>query len=113
MLQKGAIAIYDEKQHKTNLPQQFDTVSYIPNKEQLKSNISNWFCRSASFREIVQHHVQGGIKTELKSKRFYQFPSLPPLKNIEAHCNALKLSLLMSQKRYNSYEANDGRINLT
>jgi type I restriction enzyme S subunit len=76
---KGAIAIYDEKQHKP-IAATIHYGSYIPNRERVDIKYLWWFLRSAAFREIVQHHVPGGIKTELKSKRFLSvLIPLPPL----------------------------------
>ncbi len=76
---KGAIAIYDEKQEKP-IAGTIHYGSYIPNKERVEVKYLWWFLRSAAFREIVQHHIPGGIKTELKSKRFLSVPiPLPPL----------------------------------
>jgi type I restriction enzyme S subunit len=76
---KGAIAIYDEKHHKP-IAGTIHYGSYIPNKERVDIKYLWWFLRSAAFREIVQHHVPGGIKTELKSKRFLSVPiPLPSL----------------------------------
>jgi type I restriction enzyme, S subunit len=75
---KGAIAIYSE----TALQPIAATIhygAYIPNKERVDIKYLWWFLRSAAFRDIVQHHIPGGIKTELKAKRFLAVPvSLPP-----------------------------------
>lgn len=76
---KGAIAIYDEKKQKP-IAATIHYGSYIPIKERVEIKFLWWFLRSAAFQEIVQHHVPGGIKTELKSKRFLSVPiPLPPL----------------------------------
>jgi type I restriction enzyme S subunit len=76
---KGAIAIYDER-HNKPIAGTIHYGSYIPNKERVEVKYLWWFLRSAAFREIVQHHVPGGIKTELKSKRFLSVPiPLPSL----------------------------------
>ena len=89
---KGAIAIYDEKETKS-IAATIHYGSYIPNKERIEIKYLWWFLRSAAFREIVQHHVPGGIKTELKAKRFLSVPiPLPPLneqKRILKHVEAL------------------------
>jgi type I restriction enzyme S subunit len=74
---KGAIAIYDEEQQKP-IAATIHYGSYIPNKERVEVKYLWWFLRSAAFREIVQHHVPGGIKTELKAKRFLSVPILLP-----------------------------------
>jgi type I restriction enzyme S subunit len=75
---KGAIAIYNERQTKP-IAATIHYSSYVPNKERVEIKYLWWFLRSAAFREIVQHHVPGGIKTELKAKRFLSVPIPLPL----------------------------------
>lgn len=77
---KGAIAIYPETAKKP-IAATIHYAAYIPNKEQVDIQYLWWFLRSAAFRDIVQNHIPGGIKTELKSKRFLAIPiPLPSLK---------------------------------
>jgi len=77
---KGAIAIYAETAHKP-VAATIHYGAYIPNKERVDIMFLWWFLRSATFRDIVQDHIPGGIKTELKAKRFLAVPiSLPTLK---------------------------------
>lgn len=77
---KGAIAIYPETARKP-IAATIHYGAYIPNKDKVEIKYLWWFLRSAAFRDIVQHHIPGGIKTELKSKRFLAVPvPLPPLK---------------------------------
>ncbi len=77
---KGAIAIYPEVAQKP-IAATIHYGAYIPNKERVDIKYLWWFLRSATFREIVQNHIPGGIKTELKSKRFLAVPiPLPSLK---------------------------------
>ena len=76
---KGAIAIYDSSAHKT-IAATIHYGAYIPNKERLDIRFLWWFLRSAVFRDMVQEYIPGGIKTELKAKRFLEVPvPLPPL----------------------------------
>ena len=76
---KGAIAIYNDKQNKP-IAATIHYSAYTPNKERVDVNYLWWFLRSNAFKDIVQHHIPGGIKTELKSKRFLAVPiPLPPL----------------------------------
>lgn len=76
---KGAIAIYSETAHKP-VAATIHYGAYIPNKERVDIKFLWWFLRSATFRDIVQDHIPGGIKTELKAKRFLAVPvPLPPL----------------------------------
>ena len=54
--------------------------AYIPKINRADVKFLWWFLRSSVFREIVQYHIPGGIKTELKAKRFLGIPiPLPPL----------------------------------
>ena len=76
---KGAIAIYSEAAHKP-IAATIHYGAYIPNKERVDIQFLWWFLRSAIFKDIVQHHIPGGIKTELKAKRLLAIPvPLPPL----------------------------------
>jgi type I restriction enzyme S subunit len=77
---KGAIAIYPETAKKT-IAATIHYGAYIPNKDRVNINYLWWFLRSATFKDIVQDHIPGGIKTELKSRRFLAVPTpLPSLK---------------------------------
>ena len=58
---KGAIAIYPETAKKP-IAATIHYGAYIPNKEQVDIQYLWWFLRSATFRDIVQHHIPGGIK---------------------------------------------------
>ena len=76
---KGAIAVYGEENTQP-IAATIHYGAYIPNKERVDIKFLWWFLRSATFRDIVQHHIPGGIKTELKAKRFLAVPvPLPPL----------------------------------
>ncbi len=76
---KGAIAIYNPAALKP-IAATIHYGAYIPNKDRLDIKFLWWFLRSAVFREIVQKYIPGGIKTELKAKRFLSVPiPLPPL----------------------------------
>jgi type I restriction enzyme S subunit len=77
---KGAIAIYPETARKP-IAATIHYGAYIPNKERVNIQYLWWFLRSSAFRDIVQHHIPGGIKTELKAKRLLAVPvPLPSLK---------------------------------
>jgi type I restriction enzyme S subunit len=77
---KGAIAIYPETAQKP-IAATIHYGAYIPNKERVDIQYLWWFLRSVTFRDIVQHHIPGGIKTELKAKRLLSVPvTLPSLK---------------------------------
>ena len=98
---KGAIAIYPETAKKP-IAATIHYGAYIPNKERVDIKYLWWFLRSAAFRDIVQDHIPGGIKTELKSKRFLAVPiPLPPLKEqqrILAHIESLAARVNEAQR---------------
>jgi type I restriction enzyme, S subunit len=76
---KGAIAVYPETARKP-IAATIHYGAYMPIKERVDVQYLWWFLRSETFRDIVQHHIPGGIKTELKSKRFLAVPiPLPSL----------------------------------
>ena len=76
---KGAIAIYDEK-NIIPIAATIHYAAYIPNKNKVDVRYLWWFLRSNKFREILKHHLPGGIKTELKAKRLLPIAiPLPPL----------------------------------
>jgi len=76
---KRAIAIYSETAQKP-IAATIHYGAYISNKERVDIKYLWWFLRSAAFRDIVQHHIPGGIKTELKAKRLLAVPvPLPSL----------------------------------
>jgi len=76
---KGAIAIYG--------PENSDPIAatihygaYTPKPFRADLKFLWWFFRSQFFRDLLNEHVPGGIKTELKSKRLLPIPiPLPPL----------------------------------
>jgi type I restriction enzyme S subunit len=76
---KGAIAIYGKK----NTHPIAATIHYSSySVDETKANIKFlwWLLRSGAFRDLLFRYVPGGIKTELKAKRFLPIPvPLPPL----------------------------------
>jgi type I restriction enzyme S subunit len=76
---KGAIAIYGEE-NKKPIAATIHYGSYIPNNERVDITFLWWLLRSGTFRDLLLEYVPGGIKTELKAKRFLPIPvPLPPL----------------------------------
>jgi len=76
---KGAIAIYDQKNIKP-VAATIHYSSYAVDKTQADIKFLWWLLRSSTFRDSLRHYVPGGIKTELKAKRFLPIPiPLPPL----------------------------------
>jgi type I restriction enzyme, S subunit len=76
---KGAIAVYEED----NIVPAAATIhygAYEPNHARTDVRYLWWLLRSRTFRNLLLEHVPGGIKTELKAKRFLPVPvPLPPL----------------------------------
>ena len=76
---KGAIAIYGPENSEP-IAATIHYGAYTPKPDRADLKFLWWFFRSQVFRELLNEHVPGGIKTELKSKRFLPIPiPLPPL----------------------------------
>ncbi len=76
---KGAIAVYSAKNTEP-IAATIHYGAYTPKPDRADLKFLWWFFRSYAFREILSTHVPGGIKTELKAKRFLPIPiPLPPL----------------------------------
>ncbi|BAQ61918.1 type I restriction-modification system [Geminocystis sp. NIES-3708] len=76
---KGAIAIYPETE-KIPMAATIHYSSYIVDKNKVDISFLWWLLRSKKFKEILNEYLPGGIKTELKAKRFLPIPiPLPPL----------------------------------
>jgi len=75
---KGAIAICEEK---IPISATIHYSSYKPNPEKIDILFLWYFLRSEVFRDILRDNVPGGIKTELKPKRF--LPIRVPLPSLE------------------------------
>lgn len=76
---KGAVAIHGANR-KNNIAATIHYSSYIVNREEADIKYLWWLLRSKKFKEILLEYLPGGIKTELKAKRFLPVPiPLPPL----------------------------------
>jgi type I restriction enzyme, S subunit len=76
---KGAIAIYGTENTEP-IAATIHYGAYTPKPDRADLKFLWWFFRSQFFRDLLNEHVPGGIKTELKSKRFLPIPiPLPPL----------------------------------
>jgi len=75
---KGAIAICEEK---IPISATIHYSSYKPNPEKIDILFLWYFLRSEVFRDILRDNVPGGIKTELRPKRF--LPIRVPLPSLE------------------------------
>jgi type I restriction enzyme S subunit len=76
---KGAIAIYGPENTEP-IAATIHYGAYTPRLDRADLKFLWWFFRSQFFRDLLNEHVPGGIKTELKSKRLLPIPvPLPPL----------------------------------
>jgi type I restriction enzyme S subunit len=76
---KGAVSIYGEE-NANPIAATIHYSSYLPNKDKTDIRYLWWLLRSEKFRDLLLEYVPGGIKTELKAKRFLPVPiPLPPL----------------------------------
>lgn len=82
-VEKGAVAVY---QGEEDILATIHYSSYEFNKSKIDMDYFKWFLKSDSFRKVVQSQTRGGIKTELKSKKFLpleiDFPDLKLQKQI-------------------------------
>lgn len=89
---KGAIAIYEDDNEEP-IAATIHYGAYIPNKKRVDINFLWWLLRSHTFKELLLEYVPGGIKTELKAKRFLPIPvplpTLPEQKRIVARIEEL------------------------
>jgi type I restriction enzyme, S subunit len=76
---KGAIALFDEKEAEP-IAATIHYGSYEVRQERASRDFIWLLLRSEIFRYILEEHLPGGIKTELKAKRLLKIPiPLPPL----------------------------------
>lgn len=90
---KGAIAIYQKDANK-DASATIHYASYEVNNSLADTKFLWWLLRSSAFRKILEVYLPGGIKTELKAKRFLPIPiPLPPLAEqmrIVAHLDSIE-----------------------
>jgi restriction endonuclease S subunit len=76
-VEKGALAVYEEDKDALAT---IHYSSYEHDKNQVDIEYLKWFLKSRTFQDIVKEQVGGGIKTELKAKKFLplkiQLPAL-------------------------------------
>ncbi|MCK5624779.1 restriction endonuclease subunit S [Candidatus Pacearchaeota archaeon] len=78
-VEKGAVAVY---QGGEDILATIHYSSYEFDESKIDIDYFKWFLKSDSFRKIVQSQTRGGIKTELKSKKFLPLEiDLPDLKS--------------------------------
>lgn len=96
---KGAIAIYDNN-NKKPITATIHYTAYIPDEKKVDIHYLWFFLRSRNFQEILSENVPGGIKTELKAKRFLPIPiplpSLPDQRLIVASIESLSSKITES-----------------
>jgi type I restriction enzyme S subunit len=89
---KGAIAIYGPENSEP-IAATIHYGAYTPKPDRADLKFLWWFFRSQFFRDLLNEHVPGGIKTELKSKRFLPIPIplplLPEQRRVVARIEAL------------------------
>ncbi len=98
-VEKGALAVY---QGDEEIMATIHYSSYEFDKKKINIDYFKWFLRSDSFRKIVQSQVRGGIKTELKPKRFLpleiDLPDLTIQKQILGKINSIKTEINQLEK---------------
>ncbi|KAF5427786.1 type I restriction enzyme, S subunit [Candidatus Methanomarinus sp.] len=76
-VEKGALAVYEEDEDALAT---IHYSSYVYDENQVDIEYLKWFLKSRTFQDIVKKQAGGGIKTELKAKRFLplkiQLPAL-------------------------------------
>lgn len=76
---KGAIAVYGAE-NGDPIAATIHYGAYTPKLDRADLRFLWWFFRSNPFRNLLNEHLPGGIKTELKSKRLLPIPiPLPPV----------------------------------
>jgi len=98
---KGAVSIYGEE-NANPIAATIHYSSYLPDKDKIDIRYLWWLLRSGKFRDLLLEYVPGGIKTELKAKRFLPVPiPLPPLdeqRRIVARIEELTAKIEEAQK---------------
>lgn len=66
-VEKGALAVYEGEE---DLLATIHYSSYIYDKSKIDIEFLKWFLKSDAFKFAINSQIKGGIKTELKAKRF-------------------------------------------
>lgn len=92
---KGALAVYEGDE---DVVATIHYSSYSFDKEKIDINFLKWFLKSPAFVDALEEQTGGGIKTEIKAKKFLSLkipiPTLDEQKNIESNLNKF-------EKKYN------------
>lgn len=85
---KGALAVYEGDE---DVVATIHYSSYSFDKEKIDINFLKWFLKSPAFVDALEEQTGGGIKTEIKAKKFLSLkipiPTLDEQKNIESNLN--------------------------
>ncbi len=101
-VEKGAVAVY---QGEEEVLATIHYSSYEFDKHKIDINYFKWFLKSDVFRKAVQSQTRGGIKTELKPKKFLPLeiplPDLPTQKQILTKINSMKNEISELESTFN------------
>lgn len=93
-VEKGAVAVY---QGEDDILATIHYSSYEFDKNKIDINYFKWFLKSDAFRKAVQSQTRGGIKTELKPKKFLpleiDLPNIEEQKQILAKINKVEAEI--------------------
>ena len=85
---KGALAVYEGDE---DVVATIHYSSYSFDKEKIDINFLKWFLKSPAFVDALEEQTGGGIKTEIKAKKFLSLkipiPTLDEQKKIESNLN--------------------------
>ncbi len=84
-VEKGAIAVYNGEE---DVLATIHYSSYSFDKSKIDVEYFKWFLRSKTFKDIVNSSIKGGIKTELKPKKF--LPLAIPLPDLSTQVEIRK-----------------------
>ena len=94
-VEKGAVAVY---QGEEDVLATIHYSSYEFDKEKIDMGYFKWFLKSETFRNAINTQIRGGIKTELKPKRFFpleiHLPDLDTQIEIKNKLNAVNKEII-------------------
>jgi type I restriction enzyme, S subunit len=107
---KGAVAIYDGSDP---IAATIHYSSYYPKDEKVDIQFLWFLLRSKLFKKILESHLPGGIKTELKAKRFLNIPiPLPSIKEQKIILNQINHAKNTLKKITDNHESLTKNIDL-
>ena len=94
-VEKGALAIYEEDEDALAT---IHYSSYVYDENQVDIEYLKWFLKSRTFQDILKEQAGGGIKTELKVKKFLplkiQLPGLDEQIDIASRINNVAAEII-------------------